>query len=96
MNLLQRHELKIKIKTYPKIIDIFFFFGVHPLRMTTTSSSTLKVGIAVAEDANARVPLSATKWALMIRIRNWEEHWSVLMSATASESCNTIVFIVKV
>ena len=31
----------------------FFFFGFHPLRMTTTSSSTLKVGIAVAEEANA-------------------------------------------
>ena len=30
-----------------------FFFGVHPLRMTTTSSSTLKVGITVAEGANA-------------------------------------------
>ena len=24
-------------------ITIFFFFGVHPLRMTTTSSSTLKI-----------------------------------------------------
>ena len=31
----------------------FFFFGVHPLRMTTTSSSTLKVGLVVAEEANA-------------------------------------------
>ena len=29
------------------------FFGVHTLRMTTTSSSTLKVGFAVAEEANA-------------------------------------------
>ena len=28
-------------------------FGVHPLRMTTSSSSTLKVGFAVAEEANA-------------------------------------------
>ena len=27
-------------------------FGVHPLRMTTSSSSTLKVGFAVAEEAN--------------------------------------------
>ena len=31
----------------------FFFFGVHPLQMTTTSSSTLKVGFSVAEEANA-------------------------------------------
>ena len=29
------------------------YFGVHPLRMTTTSSSRLKVGFAVAEEANA-------------------------------------------
>ena len=28
-------------------------FGVHPFRMTTSSSSTLKVGFAVAEEANA-------------------------------------------
>ena len=35
------------------LIDFFFFFGVHPLRMTTTSTSTLKVGLAVAEEANA-------------------------------------------
>ena len=27
---------------------------------------------------------------------DWAEHWSMLMSATASESCSTIVFIVKV
>ena len=27
--------------------------GVHPLRMMTTSSSMLKVGFAVAEEANA-------------------------------------------
>ena len=27
--------------------------GVHPLRMTTTSSSALKVGLTVAEEANA-------------------------------------------
>ena len=47
------------------------FFGVHPLRMTTTSSSTLKVGFAVAEEANAWVALSATMWALMNRIGNW-------------------------
>ena len=32
---------------------IFFFFGVHPLLMTTPSSSTLKVGFAVTEEANA-------------------------------------------
>ena len=32
---------------------LVFFFGVHPLRMTMTSSSTLKVGFAVAEEANA-------------------------------------------
>ena len=30
-----------------------------------------------------------------IRIRNWAEHWSMLMSATASESCSTIAFIDK-
>ena len=64
--------------------------------MTTTSSSKLKVGFAVAEEASALVALSATKLALIIRIRNWAEHWSMLMSATASESCSTIVFIVKV
>ena len=63
--------------------------------MTTTFSSALKVGFAVAEEANACVALSATKWALIIRIRNWAEHWSMLMFATASESCSTIVFIVK-
>ena len=35
--------------------DTTFFssFGVHPLRMTTSSSSTLKVGFTVAEEANA-------------------------------------------
>ena len=71
-------------------------FGVHPLRITTSFSSTLKVGFAVAEEANASVALSTTKWALIIRIRNWAEHWSMLMSTTASESCSTIVFIVKV
>ena len=64
--------------------------------MTTTSSSTLKVGLFVAEEANAREALSATKLAWMNRIRNWAEHWSMLMSATASESCSSIVFIVKV
>ena len=31
----------------------FSFFRVHPLWMTTTSSSTLKVDLAVAEEANA-------------------------------------------
>ena len=71
-------------------------FGVHPLWMTTSSSSTLNVGLAVAEEANACVALSTTKWALINRIRNWAEHWSMLMSATASESCSRIVFIVKV
>ena len=30
----------------------FFSFGVHLLRMTTSSSSTLKVGFAVAEESN--------------------------------------------
>ena len=29
------------------------FFGVHPLWMTMTSSSMLKVGFTVAEEANA-------------------------------------------
>ena len=33
--------------------DIFSSFGVHPLRMPTSSSSTLNVGLAVAEEANA-------------------------------------------
>ena len=28
-------------------------FGVHPLRMTTTSTSTFKVGLTVDEEANA-------------------------------------------
>ena len=28
--------------------------------------------------------------------RKWVEHWNMLMSATASESCSSIVFIVKV
>ena len=31
----------------------FFSFGVHPLRMTTTSSSINQEGFAVAEEANA-------------------------------------------
>ena len=36
------------------INDIFFFFfGVHPLWMTTTSSSSLNVGLTVDEEANA-------------------------------------------
>ena len=61
-----------------------------------TSSSTLRVGLTVAEEANACEALSATKWALMNRIRNWAEHRSMLMPATASESSSSIVFIVKV
>ena len=36
-----------------RILYMCFFFGFHPLRMTTTSSSTLKVSFAVAEEANA-------------------------------------------
>ena len=35
------------------IISVSSSYGVHPLRMTTTSSSMLKVGFAVAEEANA-------------------------------------------
>ena len=49
--------------------------------MMTTSSSTLKVGFAVAEEANALLALSTTKWALMNRIRNLAEHWSMLLRA---------------
>ena len=59
-------------------------FGVHPLWMSTTSSSTLIVVLTVAEEANACEALSATKWALMNRIRNWVEHCCMLVSATAS------------
>ena len=33
--------------------SLYSSFGVHPLRMTTSSSSTLNVGLAVAEEANA-------------------------------------------
>ena len=73
-----------------------FLLGVHPLRITTTSSSTLRVVFTVTEEANAWEALSATNWALMNRIRNWAEHWSMLMSATASESCSSIAFSVKV
>ena len=69
--------------------------GVHPLRMTTTSSSSWNVGFIVAEQANAREAMSATKWALINRIRNWAEHCSMLVSATASESCSSIVFSIK-
>ena len=71
-------------------------FGVHPLRMTTISSSTLNVGLTMAEEANAWEALSATKWALMNRIRNWAEHCSKLGCATAYESCSSILFSVKV
>ena len=85
------------LPTYlPIYVYIFFFFGVHPLRITTTSSSKLRVGITVAEEANAWEALSDTNWVgIMIRIRNWTEHWSMLISATASESCSSIVFSVK-
>ena len=76
------------------LLFVFSYFEVHPLRMTTTSSSTLKVGFTVAEEANAWEALSATKLAWMNRIRNWAEHCSMLMSV--SGSCNTIVFIVKI
>ena len=54
--------------------------------MTTTSSSMLKVGSAVAEEANAWEALSITKWALVNRIKNWAEHWSIQMSASVSSS----------
>ena len=64
--------------------------------MTTTSSSSLNGGFTVAEVANACEALSAAKWALMNRIRNWAVQCSMLVSATAYESCNLIVFIVKV
>ena len=64
--------------------------------MKTTSSKMLKVGLAVAEDANAREALSAIKWALMNNIRNWAEHWSMLVSATASGSCSSMELITKV
>ena len=41
-------------KMFMSRIDTFeFSFEVHPLRMTTSSSSTLNVGLAVAEEANA-------------------------------------------
>ena len=79
----------------PKLMHYSSFFGVHPLRMTTTSSSTLKVGFAVAEEANAWEALSATKWTLMNRILNWEEHRSMLVSSTASERCSSIVLASK-
>ena len=62
--------------------------------MTTTSSSTLKVGFTVAEVTNACEALSATKWALMNRIRNWVKHCSMQVSATVSESCSSNVFSV--
>ena len=65
------------------------FWGVHPLRMITTSSSTLRVGLTVAEEANATILAS------MNIIRNWAEHSRMLMSATAAESRSSIVFIVK-
>ena len=80
----------------PSSSEYLLLLGVHLLRMTPTSSLTLKVGFTVAEEANAWVALSATKWALINRIRNWAEHWSMLMSATVSDNCSTIVFIVKV
>ena len=35
------------------VLLLFFFYGVHPLRTTTTSSSSLNVGFTVAEEANA-------------------------------------------
>ena len=38
---------------YILIGHIFFFFGIHPLGMTTTSSSSLNVGHSVAGEANA-------------------------------------------
>ena len=64
--------------------------------MKTTSSKMLKVGLAVAEDANAREALSGIKLALMNNIQNWTEHWSMLVYATAFESCSSIVLITKV
>ena len=75
-------------------IDSSTSFGVHSLRMTTTSSS-LNVGFTVAEEANASEALSATKCALMNKILNLAEHSSMLESATASENCSSIVFSVK-
>ena len=39
--------------------------GVHPLHMTMSSSSSLNVSFPVAEEANARAALSATRWTLV-------------------------------
>ena len=38
---------------YIYIYIFLFFFGVHPLRLTTTSSSSLNVGLTVVEEVNA-------------------------------------------
>ena len=50
-----------KLKCLAYVEHSLLFFGVHPLRMTTTSSSLLNFGFTVAEEANVRETLSATK-----------------------------------
>ena len=45
-------NIYVKIHWYyiSEHLFIFFFFGVHPLRMTTTSSSTLKHNMTQHEE----------------------------------------------
>ena len=51
-------QIKRNIYTYIYVYICIYIYissslGYHPLRMTTTFSSTLKVGLTVAEEANA-------------------------------------------
>ena len=51
-----RLVISIAVQIRPPVLTTFmfyFFLGVHPLRMTKTSSSTLRVGLSVDEEANA-------------------------------------------
>ena len=72
-------------------IGYIFFYGVHPLRMTMTSSSSLNM----AEVTNAWEALSATKGTQVSRIVKWAEHCCMLVAATVSDRCSSIVFSVK-
>ena len=98
------HNLMILIWKWHKIKQIKLLYmyihvsssGVHLLLMTTTSSSSLNVSMTVAEEAKAWVAMSARKMALVSRILKWAWHCSMLVSVTASESCYTIIFSIKV
>ena len=64
--------------------------------MTTSSSSSMNVGLTVAEEANELEALPATKWTMVSGIQKLAGHSCMLVSAITSESSSAIIFSAKI